>query len=195
MLYLQINNVIKINMKKIILIIIIFIAVSNFCFAEEDNKTLLPSRIGATVGMLFVDIFSRDDYSVCEPPIPPDGEYEYIKAEPPRGIGITIFYNHSLVKKCFVSLKTEYNYYKNKTDNIVATIGVNWYVRSDNIYLGMAGGILTEKDTWGRRTKSEFNLVCGFSIPIQKYNISIEANGKIGINQSGINIGVAYLIP
>lgn len=64
----------------------------------------------------------------------------------------------------------------------------------DRIYLGMEFEILNRKDSWESITHLTLYLLCGFSIPIPKYNISIEANVKVApLLQSEINIGVGYL--
>jgi len=199
-------------MKKLIFMMI-FICITEISLAEAPVEEVKQnSKIGITVGYV-KDVesgFSRMDYS-----------YDFAKVdwEASEGISGNIFFNHPVHKKFFVSLNLGYNSFKKQTqktylrdtnnmirdtilnkkdpDNIVATFGVNWWCYSDKIYIGMGGGALLHKrgNDYGE-TKSEFYFTAGFSYPIPKYHISIEANTKLSVNNLfGINIGLAYLIP
>ena len=170
-------------MKKIILISIFFIGITNFCFAENEKIVKPKSRIGATVGM---------QWGYYEKNVSVSPHFDYVDTKTPQGIGGNIFYNHSLHRIAFISLNAGYSNYEGI--NTTATVGLNWWLLSDKIYLGMGGGVLTEyKPT---STHPAFYVVCGISIPVPKYNISIEANAKyFPFLQSGINIGVGYLLP
>jgi len=195
-------------MQKIITTLIIFIVISNFCFADEkENKILPQSKIGGMVGMQWGGyIFDWVGSVECSE--------DCTKWKTPQGIGVNIFYHLYLLSNGFVSVNVGYNIYKTQTqeiksyfndvisivkleqkDNLVATIGVNWCIYSDKIYIGMAGGILNRTTNNWTSIQPEFCLVGGFSIPIAKYNVSIEANAKRFINNSGINLGIAYLFP
>ncbi|MCL2039275.1 MAG: hypothetical protein FWG85_02470 [Bacteroidetes bacterium] len=205
-------------MKKTFFLITIFMTTTNFCFSQNKSENILPnSKIGVLLGKHWCESGRgiHTDYHFG------DGSYWEI----PTGIGASIFYNYTLIRKAFVSFNLGYNSYARQTikyswgipppepplngevsiashkepSNIVATIGVNVWCYSDKIYFGLAGGALCNiaKNTWGlTETYPAFYLIFGGSIPIPKYNISIEANAKYAILlQSQINVGVAYLLP
>jgi len=193
-----------------ILFVIIFLGLNIFCFAEESQKNIKPkSKIGLEIGKQWWEPLNTVKCDDC------------IESGTPKGIGGSIFYHHSLLRKVFISVNIGYNTYQTQTtkgsvweppppnddrtleykapNNIFATVGFGWRAYSDKIYFGMQGGLLNKRaNVWNKaETVSAFYLLCVFSYPIEKYNISLETNARFGVvyNQSGINIGIAYLIP
>jgi len=198
--------------KKLLLISSFFLLLTNTSFSS-DTISLPNSKVGLTFGLISDEILRRgfDD----EPPNPlsppPWGRPIPIEnRNSPAGISWNIFYHFSMHRLFFVSLDMKYNLYensltrydgnewvaiKNRSSYYVSTIGLNWRAYSDKVYIGMHGGAQYWKDVGTYYSSPAFYFVGGMSYPFPKYHLSFEASASIGINHSGVYLGLAYLIP
>ena len=203
-------------MKKIILISIIFIGITNFCFATEEELEIEikeKQKIGATVGgaVGYRNIMGRLDGTL-------------------HGIGGNIFLNKTFFNKLKLSLNAEYNQYRKTKyylgesekivrDEIPITFGIHICYDSSSLYTfsylyilnGFYVGIevgqayLIEKYFYSpnyeidlMQSNEEMKglviyIIAGISRKLSK-NISLEINVKtlFGYNNK-FNIGLGYL--
>jgi len=129
-------------MKKIFLTTVIFIAINNFCLAQENvkNKKLKPpSRIGGTIGMQI-----------------PINELHNYGATFDNGFGFNLFYHYhnATIPNLYLSLNAGYNRYNNPifwgdelynetVNEIPITFGLNYFVTNSTLKLslGLEGGV------------------------------------------------------
>ena len=196
-------------MKKIILTIVIFITVTNFCFSQEGMLVREPdtvkidtvetvnhsARIGRTVGLQIPN--------------------KNLKT----GFGVNVFFHRKLKENLFISMNTGYHSYGSDNDDamdvIPITAGVGLLLPDFKIqpYFGIEAGVTYRKYKNDNRSDYfDYGTVVfipnvGVLFPLSK-NIVLEANYKfqieynnvkfeniIPMNYYGINIGIAYLLP
>lgn len=176
-------------MKKSLLFII-FVGINNFCFAEEENKEVMPkSIIGASFGLQH----TKEDYKI--------------------GYNAEVFYRHYITSassflydKLYLSLDAGYTHYKGKNNDIVRkdipiTLGLiayNFFIHS---YFGIGFGALhrTEEKTFNESiddVKMLGYIMSGFSLAATKslsININIKAHCIIKEKPKGkYGIGLSY---
>ena len=187
-------------MKKIILISIIFIAVSSFCLAEEEEvkkeKIFPKSRIGATIGT--GTTFRNDDCIL-------DANGECISYKPHKKI--ELFYHKTLEENfMFLSFNAGYTEDNNIDDYISVAVGLNiLFFPSGGFhpYYGIGIGLSNRLQPKENSNRIGFLIdLCeaGFIGQIPSINLSLHSNIKFqgafnGTSFIGFNVGAAYLIP
>jgi hypothetical protein len=188
----------KIHIKKIIYIIVIFISITNFCLAEEINKSeKTQSKIGGTIGLQFPT--SAGNIGYCG----------------------NIFYHQILTLKWFLSANIGLYHYpspfeeiKNASQtDIPITLGINVFLGEKNgAYLGLEAGILKQDAPFQDGSSiSHISNTGGVMIPTFGFftsltkNVNLTGNLKLqlgnikenveyfGMYSFGFNLGIAYL--
>jgi hypothetical protein len=187
-------------MKRIILITIIFVAVSNICFAENVKEEIikLKSRIGGTMGITSTGLFSS-------------------------GSSKSIFYNHTISNNFFLSFNAGHFYisgrfcffgcYSDSSNNTYITVGINTITdyKIFNPYLGLGVGLLKREAHYFYSDYKKINNKTGIIVPTYGFfcklykGINLTGNvkghyGKIeyydeeyfGLYTTVVNIGLSF---
>jgi outer membrane protein W len=208
-------------MKKIIVVTVIGVMLTNFCLAqenetvEENKNTVPPSRIGGTVGFQILQ------------------DHHFLRRLD-NSIGVNLFFHQTISSRWFFSLDIGYHYYtgvryeynigllqnlwkeEHTSSFIPVTVGMNFFLTKTGVrpYFGIELGLLntinqetteffilvqdTFVSTWNE-TLILFVPTIGISAPITK-NICLVTNIKFqrdmeSLINTGINLGVSYSIP
>lgn len=195
-------------MKKIFLTTAIFIAITNFCFSQEEekqaeNETIKPkSMIGGTTGLQFLN----------------DVKAPYHRYSNPF-VGIDLFYRHQLpiLSDFYLTANVGYVGYATagnfsiciKENDIPIALGFCYYKESIvNFYAGAELGVLYKNINYFANGRSIYNsydirgflvgLTLGTWMPLSDA-VNLEMNVKYKsvyyTDSWGINVGISFLIP